>query len=142
MTKVDFYIMENGNDAARFRLACRIASKAYGLGHRIHLHAGSPADTTKLDELLWTFRDQSFIPHEVQPGSGGASPVTIGHEWEPERGDVLINLADEVPIFFSRFERVAEIIDEAPATIEAGRERFRYYKERGYALDHHRISAT
>ncbi len=49
--------------------------------------------------------------------------------------DVLINMTDEQPLFFSQFERVAEIIDERDESKQAGRERFQFYKQRGYELD-------
>ena len=68
--------------------------------------------------------------------------VTIGHDWEPEgECEVLINLDSDVPLFFSRFERVAEILDQDPQTRQKGRERYRFYRDRGYDLNTHEIDA-
>ena len=53
--------------------------------------------------------------------------------------EVLINLADEVPDFFSRYARVAEIVDADAIRREKGRERFRFYRDRGYQLQTHQL---
>jgi DNA polymerase-3 subunit chi len=68
------------------------------------------------------------------------TPVIISHDKESgEEKDVLINLAHDVPSFFSRFDRVAEFIDKDPQVITSGRERFRFYRDRGYPLNKHDI---
>ena len=94
-----------------------------------------------MDRLLWTFRQGSFIPHGTDGDCDPAiTPVIIGHTSEnEEEHDVLINLAGEVPGFFSRFERVAEIIDREPQVVTTGRERFRFYRDRGYPLNKHDV---
>lgn len=141
MTRIDFYLLKARRPLVRQRYACRIVEKAYQLGHRVHIHADSEEAARAFDALLWTFRDASFVPHELAPAEDPDCPVTIGHDPEGVGpGDVLINLAAEVPVCFSRFERVAEILDEDPATRGAGRERYRYYRDRGYALNHHEIT--
>ena len=53
--------------------------------------------------------------------------------------EVLINLSAEVPLIFSHFERVAEIIPEGEENRNSGRERFRFYRDRGYPLQSHNI---
>lgn len=139
MTRIDFYLLPGAEPLERLRTACRIAEKAFLLDHDVHIHTADPAVSRRMDELLWTFRDRSFVPHEVEPEDPEAWPVTIGHAMEPAPRAVLINLAAEVPPFFGRFERVAEVIDENPQIKEAGRARYRFYRERGYPLHHHRL---
>lgn len=142
MTRIDFYVLQDNPALARERLACRIAEKAYGLGHRVHIHTADAPAASRLDELLWTYRDGSFVPHEVEPADPAPVPVTIGHAWEPrEDCAVLINLAEAVPVFFSRFERVAEILDPDPVVRRHGRERYRFYRDRGYELNTHEVQA-
>ena len=88
---------------------------------------------------MWTFRDGSFLPH-VLAGEGEDAPVHIGHSAEPGEGfHLLINLGPEVPGFFSRFERVAEVVDGDETQKAKGRERFRFYKDRGYPLETHKL---
>jgi DNA polymerase-3 subunit chi len=140
MTKVDFYILGNGS---REQTACKLIEKAYRLGNRIYIHTESTQQAKHLDELLWTFRDGSFVPHEqYQPGNSCHSPVQIGCHDSPEtESEVLINLAAEVPLFFSRFLRVAELVGPEPTAKTQGRDRFRFYRDRGYPLDTHELKS-
>jgi len=142
MTEVDFYLLKDSSAQGRARLACRLADKVYRLGKRVFIHTESAAQTRRLDDLLWTFQQNSFVPHEVFPGSAdNPPPVLLGHDAEPDAGsEVLINLAAEVPVFFSRFERVAELVNEDPALRQLGRKRYSFYKDRGYPLRTHEIS--
>lgn len=139
MTKVDFYILQSGS---REHLACKLIEKAFTLGHRIYVHAGSEDQANKIDHLLWTFRAGSFIPHQrYQQDSNDDSPVQLGtHEAPDVHSDVLINLAPEVPLFFSRFQRVAELVGPDDQEKALGREHFQFYRDRGYSLDTHEIS--
>ena len=139
MTEIDCYVLPDTAPGKRDILACRIAEKAVGLGHRVFVHAGEPERARALDELLWTFRDGSFLPHAIA-GSDDDVPVTIGTGEEPAApAYLLINLADAVPAFFTRFERVAELVNDEPAVRDAGRERFRFYRDRGYSLRTHKL---
>ena len=139
MTRIDFYILGTDAPLERLKTACRIAEKAFLLRHQVHIHTGDPALSQRLDELLWTFRDRSFVPHAVEPEDPAQWPVTIGHAMEPAPRAVLVNLAPEVPPFFGRFERVAEVVDAQSEVKAAGRERYRFYRDRGYPLHHHNL---
>ena len=141
MTRVDFYILANDNAQAREQYACRLAEKAFRLGHRVYIHTGSAQQTRQLDDLLWTFQQGSFLPHGLYGESGDTpAPVLLGHDDEPDASSqVLINLADDVPLFFSRFERVAELVDARSDIRQQGRTRYTFYKERGYPLQTHEI---
>ncbi len=141
LTKVDFYLVQ-GNDAPRrYRFACRLVDKAYTLGHRVHIHTDTAHTASQLDDLLWSFHDRSFIPHDIEPQNQAQTPVTIGHGWMPDQCDVLINLAAEIPEFFSRFKRVAEIIDQDEHRRERGRIHYRHYRDHGCALTHHELKS-
>lgn len=144
MTQIDFYILSSRSDDARLKLACRIAEKAMQLDKHVYIHAESTVQGRQLDELLWTFSQGSFVPHRLL-GEGGreqpAEPVVIGCGAEPaqEPWDVLLNLNGTVPEFFSRYARVAEIVDADDRRLELGRQRYRYYRDRGYELNTHRM---
>lgn len=142
MTRIDFYVLKSGPAGAAQMTACKLAEKAYQLGHRIYIHTGDADDARAVDELLWTFRAGSFIPHRLCETDEDFAPVLIGHGEPPEiRPDLLINLAGEStpPMFFSRFERVAEIVEPEEPQRGRARERFRFYRERGYELATHDI---
>lgn len=143
MTRVDFYVLQTADPAHRNLLACRLAEKAYKQDLKIYIHGSSEHECKVVDTLLWTFRAGSFVPHDLVPVPHGQhSPILIGHSDEPESNtDVLINLAPEVPLFFGRFHRVAEIIDQQEESLKPGRQRYRFYQERGYELHSHKLTA-
>jgi DNA polymerase III subunit chi len=87
----------------------------------------------EFDELLWTFSDGSFVPHEPLAANGfEAAPVLLSAGTAPPGAvDVLVNLAADVPSCLGSALRVAEFIDGDPERRQAGRTRFRAYKERG-----------
>lgn len=144
MTRIDFYILEQSADDARLLLACRLAEKAVEQRYEVLINTGSEPESLKLDQLLWTFSQGSFLPHRLLRDSASAEDgehVWIGSGEEPAAGrsDLLINLAPGVPEFFSSFERVAEIVSASEQNKAAGRDRFRYYRDRGYELQTHQV---
>jgi DNA polymerase-3 subunit chi len=139
VTQVDFYILDTDSNDARLRLACKIVDKATQRDQHVFILSSSDEEARKLDELLWTFDQGSFIPHRVVRGALEAPPpeaVLIGVDQPPGPGrwDVLVNLAAEVPEFFSRYARVAEVVDADATRREQSRERYRFYRDRGYKL--------
>lgn len=135
MTQVDFYIVKRpGSD--RLGTVCRLAQKAYDAGCKVHLHTADAAQAQRIDDLLWTFRQGSFIPHALAgTPEAAAAPLVIDHAGEPDAPyQLLFNLAADVPPFFSRFERVIEVIGADPDEVRDGRARYRHYRERGYPL--------
>lgn len=141
MTRIDFYVLPEGSRSDSALLACRLAEKAYSRGHRIFIHTASREQAETLDRLLWTFRQDSFLPHAISGTELAAvSPIQIGHGVEPAGDcDVLLNLDEAVPEFFSRFHRVAEPVGNDEPARQRARDHYRYYKERGYPLETHRL---
>lgn len=143
MTRVDFYILQAGSAQARLTAACRLAEKAVAHQHRVLINSDSDADTEQLDKLLWTFSQGSFLPHR-RLGDGASDerePILLGSGEEPgdDDADLLINLAVAVPAFSDRFSRIAELVGSDDTDKQAGRARFRYYRDRGHELLTHNI---
>ena len=141
MTKISFYLLPAAQNEARLRFACRLAEKAFREGHGVYLHTDSDAQQAELDEMMWQFKPQSFLPHELLPQQTTETGVLIGQGDPGLLHDVMINLAMDIPTFFSRFERVSEIVIEDDAMKAAKRENFRFYRERGYPSETHQISS-
>jgi DNA polymerase-3 subunit chi len=141
MTRVDFYLLPDGADAARDIAVCRLTQKAFGLGHRVYILTGDSEQAGRLDRLLWTFHPGSFIPHALTTeGTDPQPPVLLGtNEPHEAQQDVLISLAAEVPEWFSRFQRVAEIVGPSDDEKLRARTRYRFYRDRGYALQTHNL---
>lgn len=144
MTEVFFYILEDDAQDAADRFACRLTEKAHAEGHRVFVHVADEARMDTLDRLLWLFRQGSFVPHVTTPelsADDDLTPVVIG-TGEPPAGfdDLLINIDGDVGGFFSRFSRHSEVV--TPAARDAARERYRFFKDRGYSLTTHRIAVN
>ena len=135
MTKIDFYQIKE----EELGFTCRLIDQIYRRGHQIYVHTLDKKQAETLDDHLWVFREDSFLPHALQ-SSGVDAPVKIGCDHEPEEHqDVLINLTGSVPSFFSRFDRVAEVVPVDENKRQAARENYSFYKQRGYALNYHQI---
>ena len=142
MTRIGFYIVENTDADSRLRLALRLTDKAHQRGHRVFLNAESESEAQQLDELLWTFRPASFLPHALQQ-ENPQEQICIGWGQEPEsHDDLLINLQQSVPPFVGRFRRVAELVNQEPHRLDALRVSWRHYKDRGYAVEEHRLASV
>ncbi len=108
----------------------------------MHIHAASREEADRVDQLLWTFRDGSFVPHHRLGTSapGMASPVTIGCGADPvEPCDLLINLCDEIPDCAEAFPRVAELVTSDPECKQLSRRRFATYRDQGHTLETHKV---
>jgi DNA polymerase-3 subunit chi len=138
MTRVDFYILQDVDLAAAHRFACRLAAKAITTGTAVHIHADDQRAAAELDEMLWHYPEHRFIPHACEASTlAPSSPLRLGWSQPANPDGVLINLASEIPNFFGRFDRVAEIVVEA--TRDLGRDRYKFYRDRGYPLFHHEL---
>ncbi len=137
MTRVDFYVLEHGDGHAHDRMICRVVEKAFLLGHAVFVECGDERRARSIDDLLWRLSDTSFIPHGF---AGDGAPVTLGYQVEQiEQCDVLVNLNAAVPKAVSQFERVVESAGYDTQSRAVARERYRYYQERGFPLNTHKI---
>lgn len=141
MTLVDFYILKENAAGDRFMLTCRLCEKAYQAGKRVCINTQTREEAEHLNDLLWQYNDQSFIPHDLDSEHQTDTPVVITSQIKKtDEHQVLINLAHEVPTCFSQFERLLEPVDHDENCRTAGRVRYRYYKDSGYTINNHEIS--
>jgi DNA polymerase-3 subunit chi len=144
MPTIDFYVLADSNVNARFTFACRLIEKAYKTGHRIYIHTENTAAAHAIDELLWTYRDDSFLPHNLYgEGPAQSPPIQIGCALTPEKHrDILLNLSDNVPAFFKQFNRILEITSNDTKTQDDARERFRFYRKEGAPITTHKLETV
>jgi DNA polymerase III subunit chi len=144
MPRVSFYLSGDTDERARLKIACRLAEQAYLSGQKILVSLRDSTQLQQFDDLLWTFADRSFVPHEPyrEDTQWQDTPVLLGCDTLPAQSfDLLINLSDAVPAAISQATQVAEIIDGDDARRKAGRTRFRQYRDQGMTLDTHDIAA-
>ena len=142
MARIDFYILAQADERARHLLACKLAEKAWRLDNSVWIHARDHRDAERLDELLWTFRDGSFVPHGLAGRNDGTevSPIMVGcDEHAVETRDLLINLTDEIPPFAEGFPRVAELVTSDETCRRLSRKRYATYRDQGHELNTHNL---
>jgi DNA polymerase-3 subunit chi len=140
LTTIDFYF----NAADRLQVACRLAGKAIAQGKGVVVYAPVPEIAQKIDRLLWTWPAVGFVPHCLADDALAAeTPVLIATEAQaaPVR-DVLLNLAEECPEFFERYDRLLEVVSQDAADRQSARSRYAWYRDRGYALRNHDLSGA
>ena len=142
--RVDFYVSETAGLDARVRLACRIAEKAYLARQRVVVFCDDATLLPRVDEMLWTFGDGTFVPHDTVTAEGAPCEAPVALTTGPlpaDHSDVLLNLGNTVPPFFEKFARIAEFLDARPEVRTAGRERFKLYRGKSIEPQTHNVGA-
>ncbi|MEP6549186.1 MAG: DNA polymerase III subunit chi [Gammaproteobacteria bacterium] len=139
--RVDFYVLKSSVAQQRWAFACRLTEIAYLKELSVDILIETGADAHILDDLLWTFNDDSFIPHKIALDANARDPATRVHLWlEPTvvpGADLLVNLSARLPVHWERYARVAEVIDADEERRRLGRERFKNYRESKVELQTH-----
>lgn len=138
MTSIDFYILGQTQHDDRMLFACRLTEKVYSEGRQVYLHVSTEQEAQRLDDLMWTYKPESFLPHSiVGKAEAEDTQVQIGFGEHPvHHNDVMINLSTPLPSFFSRFDRVLEVVIQDEAVLQQTREHYKFYKDRGYEVTH------
>ena len=136
MTQIYFY--SGSND--KLQTACRLCSKAVKQNMKVMVYTPDAAVLEQFNELLWTFSPASFIPHcDIQddPQLINVTPVILSDQIPPDiHYDVLLNLHQQHPPLLNQFKRIIEIAGVSQKDKLASRERYRFYKDTGYAIQH------
>jgi DNA polymerase-3 subunit chi len=138
VTRIDFYTHVED----RLKTACALAGKAHGLGLKVTVFCPDPETAQRFDRMLWMTPSISFVPH-CAPGDPLAAETPVIVDFQGEKllhDEVLINLRPEWPPFFGRFQRLVEIVSRGDDAGWAARDRFRFYRDRGYEISTHDLS--
>ncbi|MGE0312567.1 MAG: DNA polymerase III subunit chi [Lautropia sp.] len=137
MTQVDFHV----NLADKFAYACRLVRKVRQSDRRVVVHCDDDDALERIDRALWSFAPLEFIPHvRATDAVAARTPVLLATgEQALAHYDVLVNLGCAPPACFTRFERLLELVSDEDEDRQAGRARYRHYKDRGYPLSLHEI---
>lgn len=142
MPEISFYLLASSSEQGRNFFACKLIEKAYRSGHYCYVLTDSGEQSQVIDDLLWTFRAGSFIPHQSYNGSlpDMDKVILIGSLDPPEPWrKSLINLSSRCPPDIVRAERILEILDNSEEIKEAGRIRYRHYRQSGLDIITHKI---
>ena len=141
--KAAFYILAEPTIKVRDLYACRVIEKAVSSGQTVYVHTATMGEAQSFDTQLWTFRDISFIPHEIySPNLNSEAPVLIGYGVVPAgKKDILINLTSKTPSFYQQFDHIIEIIPNDDDLKAVAREQYRVYQNSGYQMETFNIKA-
>ncbi|WP_439135501.1 DNA polymerase III subunit chi [Pseudomaricurvus sp.] len=143
MTQIDFYVLPAPAVEQRLVFACRLAQKAFQSGSKVYIAVNNAEDAAELDQRLWNFRPESFLPHDCEGESSLQSAVAVGFgDSCGDHHDLLINLKDSIPDYFSRFQRLAEVVCQDEQVLASTREHYGFYRHRGYPIKSHNLSQT
>jgi DNA polymerase III subunit chi len=140
VTSIDFYF----NASDRFQVACRLAGKALAQKKRMLIYAPEPETASRIDKLLWTWPAIGFVPHCASHDPlAPETPILIASDADsPRECELILNLGEDCPPHFERFERLLEVVPAEDAARQAGRSRYRFYQSRGYKISHHDLAAS
>jgi DNA polymerase III subunit chi len=140
--EISFYVLPTESTQERYLFACKLIEKAYRSGSFAYVLTDSLEQSQLIDDLLWTFRAGSFIPHQVYTGELPTveNAVLIGSNHPPEHWlKTLINLSSQCPQDFQQAERILEILDNSQETKAWGRNRYRQYQQAGIEIATHKM---
>jgi DNA polymerase III subunit chi len=140
--EISFYVLPTESSQERYLLACKLIEKAYRNEFLTYVLTDSTEQSQLIDDLLWTFRAGSFIPHQIDKGelTELENVVLIGSDPSPEMGyKTLINLSTRIPDGFTKAERILELIDDSEEAKALGRDRYRHYQQAEMGISIHKM---
>ncbi|MGD9842876.1 MAG: DNA polymerase III subunit chi [Steroidobacteraceae bacterium] len=140
MPQIEFHILSNTGADASMRHACQLVDQACQQQHAVFLRVESDAAAQHMDELLWTFRDQAFIPHEIISAQSPSHPRIMALIGKDEKllapfQSLLINLSSTLPVQLNDVQRIIEIVDTDLLHKQHARDRYKLYRDQGYQLE-------
>lgn len=139
--KIDFYVLETTGGQQSLFFACQLIEKIYAEHQQLYVHTNSREEAERLDALLWTYHDDSFLPHSLyQPDVISSAPIQIGYGEAPkEMTKVMLTLCSAIPAFYEQFTEVMEIVFPDPPVQQLARERYRQYRDQGHDVNTHKL---
>ena len=138
---VDFHILATTNQMQAMHYACQYIDKTLAKQTGVYLHTETKADAERLDTLLWTFREDSFLPHTLyQPEQTEISPIQIGYRGNTlPTGKTMLNLSQHLPENYAKYSQIIEIVTADPIMQQLARERFKHYRDQGHHINTHKM---
>lgn len=136
--KASFYILTNQKTTRDQTVyACRVIEKAFNSQHRVYVYLSDLETAKSFDDQLWTFRDISFVPHQIyELNIDKKMPVLIGYTTPPsEMNEVLVNLTVNLVPAYNQFQHLIEIVLDLEDLKKLARQRFQHYKKAGYRIE-------
>jgi DNA polymerase-3 subunit chi len=139
---IDFYILDTASKQQAWLFACTLAEKAHADNQSVFIYTATQDEAERMDALMWTYRDDSFLPHQLVNEST-TSPILIGSDLpQTDTINTMINLHQTLPKFYGQFKRIIEIVTSEPQAQTLARERYRLYRDAGHNLQTHKLKVN
>lgn len=142
--KIDFYVLATTSRQQAMLFACSLIEKAYDANQRVYIHLSTQEETARMDALLWTYRDNSFLPHALFDSVNlSPPPIQLGFSDDFNCHDQpmqLFNLSPKIPVFYQQFAHTIEIVFAEPLVQQWARERYKQYRDLGHELNTIKLS--
>lgn len=136
-SKADFYVLPSSDPEARGRFLCRLVEKIGAMGHKIFIQTPDETEAKHIDQLLWEYRPEAFIPHNLI-GEKVSSCIEIGWDQQrPEHKDVFVNLNLDIPEDALHFDRILEVVVQTEDVLTSTRKNYKTYQSNGIQIDMH-----
>jgi len=140
MQKATFYILDKPDLKSRDLFVCKLIEKLYNNKSKIFVYTSNNTESQNIDIQLWTFRDISFIPHEIFNSKNANCQILISDtEPPPDHRDLLINLHPEIPKFYNQFSHILEVVYADAEIKKITRQHYKFYQQNNYELQTHEI---
>ncbi|MFY0676290.1 MAG: DNA polymerase III subunit chi [Neptuniibacter sp.] len=136
-SKADFYVLPSSDPEARGRFLCRLVDKILGLGHEIYIQTANEAEAKRIDQQLWEFQAESFIPHSL---TSEDLPAKVKIGWDnqrPDHKDVFVNLDLDIPEDALGFDRILEVVVQTEDVLTSTRSNYKRYQSNNIQIDMH-----
>lgn len=141
--KVDFYVIDSNSKMQALNRLCYTLEKPYADKQTVFINTTSKEEAELIDKLLWTYRDDSFLAHELLDNADDNTTIVIGANQQPNSAtDILVNLQTEVPANLAQFRQVIEFVFKDSVVEQLGRDRYRQYRDQGHEINTHKLKAT
>ncbi len=132
MKQADIYLIKGSSFSDQVQFCCRLAEKAFKQNMTMHIQTSEAYQNEALNEALWSYKAESFLPHAVGQGNAESAPITIdtstlSHNNQGHR-ELLILLGQELPSNLNEFQRVTMIVPDQEELLSAARTNYKTLK--------------
>tara|TARA_R110002167_G_C12290761_1_gene616082 strand:- start:45 stop:482 length:438 start_codon:yes stop_codon:yes gene_type:complete len=143
-TQINFYILPSSEESKKLEFCARLVEKVFSKEHRVLIVCDSGQQLEALDKLLWSFKEESFIPHLISDEITAETrnmPIvlTLDSNYKMGAEDVCISMSHQVVQQFECFSRFLEITNQNKDALAESREHYKFYRQKGYEITTHKI---
>jgi len=141
VSRADFYQLKSNDPASRYPLLCRLLEKCLGVGQQVYIICRDEAEALHLNQYIWAFKPDSFIPH-ICAHEQAQAIVVLGHTStpaaaQPHHHEICINLSQALAP--EKFDRIIELVVQETEMLQTARDHYATYNELGRTMQYHKL---